>query len=109
MAHGTESAMRKVHYPALKRSDAPKIGGNGPRAGQVNVTGYIRQWNRNCPKGQELSDGQRRTLQRWLNGGLGANFKHSQTKNAKRNRRCRNRQKENKKTVVKTTATFSMD
>ena len=94
MAHGTESVLRTVHLAELKA-----LGDS------ASVTAYIKKWNKTCPKGEELSDGQRRTLQRWLNGGLGANYKRSQTGVAKRVRRCRNRKEEGKK-VVETTDTF---
>lgn len=108
MAYGAESALRKVHFPALKGPNAPKHGA-GKREGQVNVTGYIQNWNRNCPKGEELGKKETKTLYEWLKGKKGANFKATQTKGAKAMRRLRNRKEEGKKTVVKTTAAFAMD
>ena len=108
MAYGAESALRKVHFPALKGPDAPK-GGKGCKPDKVNVQEYGKQWNRKCPKGQELGIKDYNTLNRWLRGEQGAKFKESQTKGAKRKRRALNRKKESKKTVVKTTAAFSMD
>ena len=104
MAHGTENVLRTVHLTALQSDDAPK-GGPGCKKDKVNVTKYFRDWNKSCPKGQELGDKERRTLQRWLSGEQGANFKYSQTVGAKGMRRRRNRKEEGKK-VVDTTDAF---
>lgn len=104
MAYGPNHEMRTVHLVALKSPNAPKHEA-GKREGQVNVTGYIQNWNRNCAKGEKLGDSERVVLSRWLNGGKGENFKYSQKGGAKRQRRSRNRKEEGKK-VVKTTDTF---
>ena len=93
--------MRAVHLPALKAKEK--------RGEKVNVTAYVREWNKSCAKGEELSDGMRCTLSRWLSGGVGSSFVHSQTRNAKANRRFYDRKVEVKKVVKQTTETFFMD
>ena len=93
--------MRKIHLPYLKGPDAPRF----KSSGNVNMQEYRRQWNRKCPKGEEITEAMAETLRVWLTGGLGANYNESKTKGAKKMRRLRKRRKEGKK-VVQTSETF---
>ena len=102
MVYALDHAMRRIHLAALREEKE--------RLGRVSVTRYVRQWNSRCSPGEELSETNRKTLNKWLCGGNGSSYAGpSQTQAALAQRRYQSRKSEGEKAVTQTSETFYMD